>query len=133
MRIDVAILRIIKDTLEKQNKYTCGGSGVNRIYQMIPIYQGVSFQLGQVHVHLLQDNFNKAMKAIKDNKRKIKMIPRNESPTKVGIFKEELTFPLSDYIKLETTNFLRQKIPHNQPPIFPQDDLHNIVISPTYP
>jgi hypothetical protein len=69
--------------------------------------------LGQVHVHLLQDNFNKAMKAIKDNKRKIKMIPRNESPTKVGIFKEELTFPLSDYIKLETTNFLRQKIPHN--------------------
>jgi hypothetical protein len=31
-RIDVAILRIIKDTLEKQNKYTCGDSGVNGIY-----------------------------------------------------------------------------------------------------
>jgi hypothetical protein len=55
--------------------------------------------LGQVHVHLLQDNFNKAIKAIKENKRSIKMIPRNESPTKVGNFKEELTFPLSDSIK----------------------------------
>jgi len=53
------------------------------------------------------------MKAIKDNKRRIKMIPRNESCTKVGNFKEELTFPLSDSIKSKTTNILRQKIPHN--------------------
>jgi hypothetical protein len=29
------------------------------------------------------------MKAIKDNKKRIKMIPRNESPTKVDNFKEE--------------------------------------------
>lgn len=35
------------------------------------------------------------------------MILRDESPTKVGIFKEELTFPLSDSIKLEATNFLK--------------------------
>lgn len=41
------------------------------------------------------------------------MILRNESPTKVGTFKEKLTFPLSDFIKSEATNFLRQKIPHN--------------------
>jgi hypothetical protein len=53
------------------------------------------------------------MKAIKENKRRIKMIPRNEFLTKVGNFKKELTFPLSDSIKLKTTNFLRQKIPHN--------------------
>lgn len=32
MRIDVSIPKIIKDTLEKQNKYTCGDSVANGIY-----------------------------------------------------------------------------------------------------
>jgi len=32
MRIDVSILKIIKDTLKKQNKYKCGDSGANGIY-----------------------------------------------------------------------------------------------------
>jgi hypothetical protein len=41
------------------------------------------------------------------------MILKNESLTKVGTIKEELTFSLSDFIKSEVTNFSRQKIPHN--------------------
>jgi hypothetical protein len=53
------------------------------------------------------------MKVINDHKRRIKMIQKNESPTKVGTFKEEFTFPLSDSIKLEAINFWTQKIPHN--------------------
>jgi hypothetical protein len=32
MRVDVSILKIMKDTLEKQNNYTCGDSGANGIY-----------------------------------------------------------------------------------------------------
>lgn len=39
------------------------------------------------------------MKAINDNLKKEKKTIRNESLTKVGTFKEELTFPLSDSIK----------------------------------
>ncbi len=38
---------------------------------------------------------------------------------KVGIVKEELTFPLSDFIKSKVTNFSRQKIPRNKSPFFP--------------
>ncbi len=53
------------------------------------------------------------MKAINNNKRRIKMTLRNKSSTEVGTLKEELTFPLNDFIKLEATNFSRQKIPHN--------------------
>jgi hypothetical protein len=41
------------------------------------------------------------------------MTLRNEFPTKVGTFKKELTFPLSDSIKSEVINFLKQKIPYN--------------------
>jgi len=53
------------------------------------------------------------MKVINNNKRRIKMTLRNESLTKVGIVKEELTFPLSDFLKSKAINFSTQKILHN--------------------
>ncbi len=37
------------------------------------------------------------------------MILKNESSTKVVTFKKELTFPLSDSIKPEATNFFETK------------------------